>query len=131
MDIKKGKWSWKRVLFIGFLSTMIIEVLQVFGGRYAEFDDIITNAFGTLAGYSMFIGMKKKWFVKSIEKKGIMQLAVLAEGAIISVISLSFICISDESILDGFMSLEDEAISEVTAYHAPWILIHLVRLLLH
>lgn len=114
---KKMKWSWNQSLFIGFLSTITIEILQIFGGRFAEIDDIITNSFGTLAGYIILSSIKKV-FCRDSRKKGILQLVFLAGVITISIISLSFVSASDSPILDGFDAISRDSISEVTAYHA-------------
>lgn len=116
------KWSWKQALFIGFLSTITIEILQIFGGRFVEIDDIITNTFGTLTGFIIFSSMKRV-LCRDSRKKGITQLVTLAGAIAISIISLSFVCVSEDlvsnvPILDGFMALEADSISEVTAYHS-------------
>lgn len=61
---KKIRWNWKKVMMIGFITTFSIEVLQLFGGRFAEIDDIIANTLGATLGfmlYSMvFIKCKKE-----------------------------------------------------------------------
>lgn len=47
----KSTWNWKKVVTVGFLSSLVIELLQMFMGRYAEIDDLLINTLGTLTGY--------------------------------------------------------------------------------
>ena len=49
------KWNWKKVLCIGALTSFTIEILQLFGGRYAERDDFIVNTLGALSGYILYV----------------------------------------------------------------------------
>ena len=48
------KQSVKRVVLIGGLLSLGIEVLQMFGGRYAEIDDLIINTAGVFSGYVIY-----------------------------------------------------------------------------
>lgn len=57
------KWNWIKILAIGVLSSTMIELLQMFGGRMSEIDDIIMNTLGLLVGfmfYNIFTYLKKK-----------------------------------------------------------------------
>lgn len=56
---KNSELDIKKVLIIGLMISLSIEVLQLFGGRYAEIDDVIMNTIGTLAGYTLYIKSKK------------------------------------------------------------------------
>lgn len=51
---KKRKWNWKKIMVIGFITTFSIEALQLFGGRFAEIDDIIANTLGTVLGFILY-----------------------------------------------------------------------------
>lgn len=42
--------SWKRVLVIGFLTTLFIECIQLLVGRTFDIDDILLNTLGVLSG---------------------------------------------------------------------------------
>lgn len=49
-------------MFIAGVTSLGIEFLQMFGGRYAEIDDLLVNTFGALFGYGMYVsicGIKK------------------------------------------------------------------------
>lgn len=51
---KKLIYSWKKVFIIGFITSLSIEVLQLFGGRFAEIDDVLMNSIGTLVGFMVY-----------------------------------------------------------------------------
>ncbi|MEG0857209.1 MAG: VanZ family protein [Terrisporobacter sp.] len=57
---KKGKWNWKKMMIIGFATTISIEALQLFGGRFAEIDDVIANTLGTLTGFAIYLKVLSK-----------------------------------------------------------------------
>ena len=48
------RFSYKRVIIIGFMTSLSIEVLQLFSGRYAEIDDLLINSLGTYIGFMVF-----------------------------------------------------------------------------
>lgn len=45
-----SKLNWKKVFFAGLAFSSCIELLQLYGGRYAELEDILLNSAGALAG---------------------------------------------------------------------------------
>lgn len=63
---KKLRFSWKRVFTIGAITSLSIEVLQLFGGRYAEIDDLLINSLGTLAGFITYTYSSKN-ILKSLK----------------------------------------------------------------
>lgn len=56
--------SVKRVLKIGFFTTFVIEISQIFTSRATDIDDVITNCVGTLIGY-----MIAYWFTKAFTRR--------------------------------------------------------------
>ncbi|MBM7835596.1 VanZ family protein [Clostridium sardiniense] len=46
--------SGKKVLLIGFITSFLIELLQLFGGRATEIDDLLVNSLGTFVGFVIF-----------------------------------------------------------------------------
>ncbi len=46
-----GSW-WRTVLF-GFLTSMLIETMQIFSSRATDVNDLMTNTLGTVLGYCM------------------------------------------------------------------------------
>lgn len=63
--LKKIKWNWKKVMMIGFVTTFSIEALQLFGGRFAEIDDIIANTLGATLGFVLY----SRVFIKCQKEK--------------------------------------------------------------
>lgn len=55
--------SIKRVLLAGFLTTLVIEISQIFTYRATDIDDIITNIVGTLLGYLI-----ARWFMRAFTR---------------------------------------------------------------
>ena len=49
------KWNWRWIVIIGGLTSFVIEILQMFGGRYAEIDDLLINTFGAFSGYIVYV----------------------------------------------------------------------------
>lgn len=47
---------------IGTMTSLSIEILQLFGGRYAEIDDFITNSLGTFVGFLIYTYGVEKMF---------------------------------------------------------------------
>lgn len=52
----------KKVVMIGFFTSLSIEVTQLFGGRYTEIDDLIINTLGTLVGFIIYSYTTKNIF---------------------------------------------------------------------
>lgn len=64
------KWNWRKVVIIGGVTSLVIEILQMFGGRYAEIDDFLINTFGAFSGYIIYVcvhelkkNRKKRWLI--------------------------------------------------------------------
>ena len=55
---------WKTVL-VGFLTSLTIEVLQIFTFRATDINDLMTNTLGSLIGY--FLGLAIVKFVPAVE----------------------------------------------------------------
>lgn len=49
-----GRWNWKKIVSAGMLTSLCIEILQLFGGRYAEIDDVLMNTIGVWSGYMVY-----------------------------------------------------------------------------
>lgn len=61
----------KKVVMIGFFTSLSIEVTQLFGGRYTEIDDLIINTLGTLVGFIIYSYTTKNIFKVNNTKKEI------------------------------------------------------------
>lgn len=53
--------SWKRAVCIGFGMSFFIEAAQYFIMRNTAVDDIILNTLGALAGYGMYVLLRRFW----------------------------------------------------------------------
>ena len=49
----------KRTIVAGLLTTLFIEISQLFTGRATDIDDVITNFLGGLIGYILFLAFNK------------------------------------------------------------------------
>lgn len=106
------KWTWKKVLCIGAVTSLCIEVLQLLGGRYAETDDVILNALGALTGYLIYACMsifKKNW------KKAVSSFILLAAALAVLFCGIYFVGNHEEQFPDGLSSVES-SISEIRIY---------------
>ena len=57
--IWSNKDSFKKILYIGFAGSFLIEILQLFIGRSTDIDDVILNTIGVIFGYVLFVFFKK------------------------------------------------------------------------
>lgn len=54
MVFKKQTWSFLKIIIVGFITSLVIEILQFFTGRFCDIDDVIVNTIGTLAGFAIY-----------------------------------------------------------------------------
>lgn len=116
---KNSKWSYKKIIVIGFATTIIIEILQVFAGRFSEIDDILTNGFGTLVGYIIYVSLGKIKD-KDNRRRGIIQLLTTCLVVAITTVSISLVCKEDENIEyvpDGIEAIPTEEVLYIKSYH--------------
>lgn len=106
------KWNWKKILCIGSLTSFIIEILQLFGGRYAEIDDFIINTFGTLSGYIFYAGLLE---LQKNRKKAVRILLSMTIAVIVCFFGVFLISDHSEEIPDGFSAVEN-MVSEIRIY---------------
>lgn len=106
------EWNWKRIVLIGALTSMAIEVLQLFGGRYAETDDFLINTFGTLAGYVTYnciYGLRKN------PKKACVSALKLFFAVIVVFLGVYVVGNNESELPDGLYAVEND-ISEIHVY---------------
>lgn len=48
------EWNFRRIFICMFFITIVIEILQIFGGRMFDIDDIIMNTTGGILGFCVF-----------------------------------------------------------------------------
>lgn len=107
------KWNWKKILCIGAATSLIIEVLQLFGGRYAEIDDLLTNAMGTLTGYFVYVCIRK---FRENRKKALFSFGALAIAVAVCFLGIYLIGDHAEELSEGLSSVKDR-ISEICIYY--------------
>lgn len=106
------KWNWKKVVMIGGLTSLVIEVLQMFGGRYAEIDDFLINTFGAFTGYIIYICIHE---FKKNHKKAVLSFVSLCFTLIICFGGIYFVGNNDEQLPDGLDAVESN-IAEINVY---------------
>lgn len=113
------KLNWKKMLAIVFLSSLFIEITQIFSGRLCEIDDLIANTSGFMVGF-LIVQSLQKILTKESMKKGIIQ--IIATVAITSIVLffLSFIANGDaiQQQIDAFYNEigNDEALSSISEF---------------
>ena len=76
-----------------------IEILQLFGGRYAEIDDFLINTFGTLAGYLFYTCLRN---FRENRKKAVCSFIALAVSLGICFSGIYFVGDHSEQLPEGF-----------------------------
>lgn len=104
--------NWKKVVSICGLTSLIIEVLQLFGGRYAEIDDVLINTFGAFSGYMIYTCINE-W--KNHRKKAVISIVSLCMALIICFIVVYVIGDNEKQLPDGLSAVEN-SIAEFNVY---------------
>lgn len=107
------KWDWKKILCVGALTSLIIELLQMLGGRYAEIDDLLINTLGTFTGYVLYVCIQS---FRRNKKMAFRTLSALAAALIICFSGIYFVGDHSGPTLDGFSAVENN-ISEIRIYY--------------
>lgn len=107
------QWNWKKILCIGALTSLTIELLQMLGGRYAEADDFLINTLGALIVYLLYACL---WNYRKSRKKTLCSFAVMVAALGICFSGIYFIGDNSEQLPDGFSFVQD-SISEVCIYY--------------
>lgn len=108
------KQNMKKVVLIGFSLSLGIEFLQMFGGRYAEIDDLIINTVGTLSGYVLYSTIAC-W--KDNRKKALKFGAVFCVAAVVCFTGIYLLSDNEPPIPTGLDAVADD-IAEVNVYSA-------------
>lgn len=106
------KWTWKKLLCIGAGTSLCIEVLQLFGGRYAEIDDVILNTLGALSGYLIYACIV---LFRKNRKKAVFSFVSLAAALAVCFCGIYLVGNREEQLPDGLSSVES-SISEIRIY---------------
>lgn len=104
--------NWKKVVSIWGLTSLIIEVLQLFGGRYAEIDDFLTNIFGAFSGYMIYTCINE-W--KNHRKKMVISIVSLCMALLICFIGIYAVGDNEKQLPDGLSAVEN-SIAEFNVY---------------
>lgn len=106
------KWNWKKIVIISGLTSIIIELLQLFGGRYAEIDDFLINTLGAFSGFIIYSCIYER---KKNRKKAIMSFVFLCSALIICFVGIYCIGNNEKELPDGLRAVESN-IAEVNVY---------------
>ena len=106
------KWTWKKLLCIGAGTSLCIEILQFFGGRYAEIDDVLLNTLGALSGYFIYTCIV---LFRKNRKKAILSFVSLMAALAVCFCGIYLVGDHKEQLPDGLSSVENN-ISELRIY---------------
>ena len=109
---RSHKWNWKKIVVICAFTSFAIELLQVFGGRYAEIDDFLCNTFGAFTGYIIYSGMYE---LKKNRKKAVISFVSLGLALVICFGGIYCIGDNKKQLPDGLNAVRSN-IAEVNVY---------------
>jgi len=104
--------NWKKVVIICGLSSLTIELLQLFGGRYAEMDDFLINTFGAFSGYILYTCVAER---KKNRKKAVVSIVSLCVALIICFTGIYAVGDNEKRLPDGLSAAENN-IAEINVY---------------
>lgn len=106
------KKNMKKVVLIGFSLSLGIELMQLFGGRYAEIDDLIVNTVGTLSGY-VFYSIIAGW--KENYKRSLISAAAICIALIIGFTGIYYVSDNESAASTGLDAVQD-SIAQINVY---------------
>ena len=106
------KWNWKRIVITGALTSFVIELLQMFGGRYAEIDDFLINTFGAFSGYIIYVCIHE---LKKNRKRAATYLLTLCASLIIVFTGIYVVGDNESQSPDGLYAVESN-IAQINVY---------------
>ena len=115
-----------KAFFIGFLSSLGIEIIQAFTGRLTEIDDLLINTAGFIVGYIFASGVRDIWG-KNKKLSGLKHIILVTLISAAGLFLISFVASGDEvqlyedtyysGITSSAGSLEElDSITEVNIY---------------
>lgn len=104
--------NWKKVVSICGLTSLTIEVLQLFGGRYAEIDDVFINTLGAFSGYMIYT-CTNEW--KNHRKKAVVSMVSLCMAIFICFTGIYAVGDHEKPLPDGLSAVEN-SIAEFNVY---------------
>lgn len=97
------KWNFKNIIFISGLTSFIIELLQMFGGRYAETDDLLINTLGAFSGFVIYSCI---CMLKKDNRKAMKSFALLCLALTICFAGIYYVGDNEEDLPDGLSAVE-------------------------
>lgn len=86
---RRSDTPWWKLLFLGFFTSFMIELIQAFTGRLPEWDDLIANTAGFLVGLLIARGVLEL-LQKELRKKGLLKIFLTVVVFSVSIFALSF-----------------------------------------
>lgn len=108
-----GKWTTRKIVLWGAMTSLLIELLQMFGGRYAEIDDFLINTFGTYSGYILLECIQK---CRKSPRKAAVSALKLATAFVICFGVIFAVGANDPELPDGLSAVES-SISDVSIFY--------------
>ena len=104
--------NWKKVIAICGVTSLTIELLQLFGGRYAEVEDVLINTLGGASGYIIYTGIHER---KTNRKKAV--ISVVSLGLVLTLCFIGIYAVGDNEapLPDGLAAVES-SISQINVY---------------
>lgn len=106
------KGNWKKVTVICCLTSLAIELLQLFGGRYAELEDLLVNTLGGFSGCVVYTCITK---AKGNPKKAVRSFIFLCLALAVCFLGIYAVGDHHKETPDGLSAVE-ENIADVTIY---------------
>lgn len=104
--------NWRKVVAICGLTSFIIELLQLLGGRYAEMEDFLINTLGGFSGYIIYTGIDER---KTNRKKAVISIVSLCLILTLCFIGIYAVGDNEKQLPDGLSAVENN-IAEINVY---------------
>lgn len=104
--------NWKRTAIICGITSLAIELLQLFGGRHAEIEDLIINTLGGFSGHIVYSCISEK---TENRKKAFLSFVSLCLALTLCFIGIYAIGDNEKTLPDGLSAVED-SIAEINLY---------------
>ena len=104
--------NWKKVVAICAFTSLTIELLQLFGGRYAEVEDLLINTLGGASGYIVYTGIHER---KTNRKKALISIVSLCLALTFCFIGIYAVGDNERHLPDGLSAVES-SIAQVNVY---------------
>ena len=110
--IRSCSRNWKKVVAICGFTSLAIELLQLFGGRYAEVEDLLINTLGGASGYIIYTGIHER---KTNRKKALISIVSLCLALTFCFIGIYAVGDNERHLPDGLSAVES-SIAQVNVY---------------